>query len=322
MTSYAAGTTRGTVHTNGASLNVRSGPSTKYAIIGRLANGVSVKIKGSSNGWYQIEYGSKKKAYVYGTYVKVTKNGYPVTGQVTNGGVPLRLRQKATTASQILAQIPRGSKIKITGKYNSGWLKATYKGKNGYVSAKYVKVTLPSSGSSASATPATGNTGTSSSYRYNKINLKVPFYSQFDSRWASKKLGKTSYTIRSSGCVVCGLAESESFLNGKTITPADMLKKLSFDSNGCVYWPSGYTSYTGSDYLEQIYRQLKNGKPVLVGAFTPSGKQHWVVASGHTAKGNSLSAKNIDVIDCSERYDSLADFLKTYSRFYKIVYHR
>ncbi|WP_149194684.1 M23 family metallopeptidase [Luteimonas suaedae] len=59
----------GTVRTNGANLNVRSGPSTSYSVVGSLANGASVTIQcqttgqsvsgyyGTSNIWNRIGSG-------------------------------------------------------------------------------------------------------------------------------------------------------------------------------------------------------------------------------------------------------------------------
>ena len=63
------GAARGTVRTNGANLNVRSGPGTTYGIVGSLANGTSVSIQcqtrgqtvtgyyGTSNLWNRIGTG-------------------------------------------------------------------------------------------------------------------------------------------------------------------------------------------------------------------------------------------------------------------------
>lgn len=318
--SASAASSSATVSTSGANLNVRSGPSTDYAVIAKLKNGTTVKVSGSSGSWYKVEYTAGKTGYVSGQYLKFSgssSSGYPVTATVTNGGVPLKLRQKATTSSAILAEIPRGSKIQITGKYNSEWYSATYSGKSGYVYASYI--IMP--GSSSSTTNNTSSSGTGSSkYTYSKISLSVPSYSQYDSRWADLKLGNTSYTIRQCGCVVCGLAEIESYLQGTQITPATMVKKLSFDSEGRVYWPSGYVSDSSSSYLSRIYKQLKAGNPVLVGGFTSSNKQHWVVVTGYKANSDSLSASNFTVNDCSGRYSTLSEYLDNYSDFYKIVY--
>lgn len=310
-----AAASKAVVTTHGARLNVRSGPSTDYSIIGRLDNGTEVTVIGSSGEWYQIKYGSKTDCYVCGKYLKFPGDNvtYPVTAKVTNGGVPLNLRKSATTSSAILAKIPRGSSIEITGKYNSSWYSAVYNGKKGYVHSDYI--IMPGSSVSSSS-----SSGTSSGTSYRKILLDVPLYSQFDPAWSGLKLGNSSATIAQSGCVVCGLAQIETYLSGQKITPADMVKKLKFDSEGRVYWPSGYVSYNDSSYLSVIYRELSKGNPVLVGGFTSSGKQHWVVVTGHNKNSNSLSASDFVVNDCLGKYNTLASYFDKYSRFYKIVY--
>lgn len=324
----SAASSSATVSTRGASLNVRSGPSTSYKVVSSLKNGTTVKVSGSSGSWYKVEYSSGKTGYVSGQYLKFSgssssaSTGYPVTATVTNGGVPLKLRQRATTASSILANIPRGSKITITGKYNSSWYTATYNGKSGYVYSSYI--IMPGSGSTSSSNVASSTTSSTSTatqkYTYPKISLSVPFYSQSDSRWGSLKLGKSSATMSQSGCVVTGLAQIQSYLKGTQITPAAMLKQLSFDSEGRLYWPSGCKAYSGSNYLSEIYNQLKIGNPVLVGGFTSAGRQHWVVVTGYNTNSNSLSASNFTINDCSNRYSTLAQYQANYIRFYKIVY--
>lgn len=40
-------------------LNVRSGPSTDYSVIGTLSNGSKIKVTGESGGWYRFDYNGK-----------------------------------------------------------------------------------------------------------------------------------------------------------------------------------------------------------------------------------------------------------------------
>jgi len=74
-TAYAAAS--GTVHTSGAALNVRSGPSTTASSVGSVANGASVSIScqmygqsvtgtyGTSNVWDKIGAGYVSDTYIY-----------------------------------------------------------------------------------------------------------------------------------------------------------------------------------------------------------------------------------------------------------------
>ena len=40
-------------------LNVRSGPSTDYSVIGTLSNGSKIEVTGESSGWYRFDYNGK-----------------------------------------------------------------------------------------------------------------------------------------------------------------------------------------------------------------------------------------------------------------------
>ncbi len=70
-------TVRGTVRTNGVSLNVRSGPGTGYSVVGSVSNGQTVQIRcqkrgqsvtgtyGTTNLWDHIGNGYVSDAYIY-----------------------------------------------------------------------------------------------------------------------------------------------------------------------------------------------------------------------------------------------------------------
>lgn len=60
----------GTVVTGGSRLNLRSGGSTDYAVIGQLAPGDQVHVLGEENGWYEVLI-TEKRGYVCGKYLNV-----------------------------------------------------------------------------------------------------------------------------------------------------------------------------------------------------------------------------------------------------------
>lgn len=82
ITNDPPGTITGTVVTNGGNLNVRSGPSTSYAVVDSLANGAQVTIQcrvsgqtitgnlGTTNQWYRI--GTNK--YVSAAYMSASSS--------------------------------------------------------------------------------------------------------------------------------------------------------------------------------------------------------------------------------------------------------
>lgn len=83
--------TYGTVDADGDGLNVRSGPGTSYGKIGWLADGSSVTILLTTNGWHKINYGTGT-GYVSADYVKTNSgsntgnNGNTSSGGNSSGG--------------------------------------------------------------------------------------------------------------------------------------------------------------------------------------------------------------------------------------------
>ena len=308
---YAAENNQYVVSTNGANLNVRSGPSTSYRVVSRLKNKTAVEVTKQSGSWYQIEYQSGKYGYVSKHYLKVPgssdHSSYPVTANVSQGTVPLKIRKSPSTASMILGRIPRGSKITVTGQYNSAWYIVEYEGITGYSSSDYISL-------------ITEDNTPSESIKYQKIQLSVPCYFQYDSRWKNIRLGSEGSIMKTSGCAVCGLAVMESYLTGVEVLPSEMIKKLSFTKEGYVYWPSKYTSYSGASYLTKIYEQLENGKPVLFGAKKINGKQHWVVVYGYQGNGKQLDPEDFLIVDSLGKYNDLASYMRVYPKFYKYLY--
>ena len=71
------------VKTKGANLTVRSGPSTSYTSLGKLANGTSVSVYSISNGWAKIKFGSAT-GYVSSSYLTRNKTNTS-TNQNTAG---------------------------------------------------------------------------------------------------------------------------------------------------------------------------------------------------------------------------------------------
>lgn len=136
-------------------LNVRSGPGTGYKKLGKLANNSKVTLKGSTSGWYSINY-SGKTGYISSSYVSVSG------GQTSSGGSSgtytvtasaLNVRKGAGTNYGVLGQLKSGNVVSASGESN-GWLKITFKGSVGWISKKYTRSggSASSGGSSSSST--------------------------------------------------------------------------------------------------------------------------------------------------------------------------
>ena len=123
------------------STNLRTGPSTDYSSIGKLASGEIVRIVevDSATGWYKIKYGNRY-AYISYKYVKLNEESLPVikTGVTTNS---MNVRKGPSTSYSIIGKLSSGTKVEIV-KVDSktGWYQIKYGSGYGYISYKYVKI--------------------------------------------------------------------------------------------------------------------------------------------------------------------------------------
>ncbi len=288
----------GIVSTAQGNLNVRAAQSTSSAVVASLPGGSYVTLLSRIGNWWYLEYADGKYGYSHADYLK-TVSTTSATVQITYG--TLNVRAGAGKSYSIIDSLRKGQKVVILSESN-GWSKILYQGRRvGYVSNQYLKK------QNADA--------------YGTILLNVPSYKQTDSRWADVILGSSGKTIRAIGCTTTALAMTESYRLGNTVYPDAMSKRLRYASDGSLYWPTNYHITTDkTDYLQQIYRVLQQGKPVILGAKTAAGKQHWVVVTGFEG-GASLSAERFRINDPGSAYrTSLAQFSNVYPHFYKLVY--
>ena len=128
-----------TVNTD--SLNVRSGPSTSYSIVGKISIGTKVSVISESNGWSKIVYNGKE-CYVSSRYLD--EESYN-SGNVENEAIitkivntdSLNVRSGPSTSYSKLGTLSKGSKVEVISESN-GWSKIVYNGKEAYVSSTYL----------------------------------------------------------------------------------------------------------------------------------------------------------------------------------------
>ena len=298
MSSMALADSAGTVRVSSGTLNVRSAPSTSSSITASLKKGSHVTLISRSGSWWYAEYSQGKFGYLHASYI-TDGGGKEMTVKLTSG--TLNVRSGAGTSYARTDSLKNGEEVIVISS-SGAWSYVLYRGnKTGYVSSKYL-------------------TKTDSSY--DAVRLSVPSYKQADSRWANVTLGSSGKLMRYVGCATTGIAMMESYRTGKTVYPDAMSKQLRYTSSGNVYWPSNFVAVTSkTGYLDAIYDKLASGKPILFGAKTSSGKQHWVVITGYT--GGELSASGFLINDPgSKTRETLAQFLAQYPVFYKYFYYK
>lgn len=143
---------------NGLKLNVRETASTASKIVGTLEDGAKVSLTKkytakSKDTYFEIVY-KNKVAYVASKYISfkkptvAAKKETTTLGVVSNTkGVPLKIRQKASTTSKILGTVKEGESLQFAKAYAAtdkvSWYKVTYKKKTAYVAAQYVTLYFP-----------------------------------------------------------------------------------------------------------------------------------------------------------------------------------
>ena len=113
------------VNTDG--LNVRTGPSTSYATIGKLNKGTRVEVISESAGWSKINY-NNKTAYVSSGYLKAVSTSTPDT--------------KPEDTTQQYKEIKvvntdKGTSVEVISE-SDGWSKINYKNTTAYVATRYL----------------------------------------------------------------------------------------------------------------------------------------------------------------------------------------
>ena len=121
-------------------------------------------------------------------------------------------------------------------------------------------------------------------------------FSQKDPRWAKDRLGKSSDTIASDGCVVTSVAMALGNLGFRT-DPADLNDRLTetgnFTPRGWLIW-NGISEVTGGKaqahyydtVSEPLIRQcLTRGDYPLVRFHLPNGRSHWAMVLGQSQSG-------------------------------------
>lgn len=290
----------GIVDTSGSRLNVRTSASLSSTIKTQVNDKSYVTIHNTNGNFYYVEYKDNTYGYVHKNYVDIISSNVKV---VDTNWAKLNVRYGPGTNYYSFDQIHHNDKV-IVLRTSGNWSNILYDGNEvGYVSSSYLS-------------------NTTSNLAYPKISLNVVSLKQYDSRWANIKLGASGGTIKQIGCLTTALSMTESYRKGYTVTPNEFAKTASYTNTGLLYWPSNYTQSTSTSYLTNIYNQLKIGKPVVIGAKTNNGGQHWVVVTGYKG-GNTLSSSNFTINDPgSSTRDTLDDFFNAYPIFYKIAYYK
>ncbi len=143
----------GTGTLTGTDVRMRSGPSTKYKILGTYDKGIKMSVIGAKGSWYKVKYNGTT-GYVTSEYMSISvpsststsTSTTTYTGKVTGDAV--RVRSGAGTNYSVLDSYDKGKKVSVLGSV-SGWYEIKFDSKTAYISADYLRI-VPKTSYSAS----------------------------------------------------------------------------------------------------------------------------------------------------------------------------
>lgn len=143
-----------------SALNIRSGPSTSYAVTTKAYKGDSVQILESSNGWHKIKLSNGKIGWGSGSYISTSSNGGGSSDNETstpsNGAKAvvttstLNIRSGPSTSYSVITKAYKGDRVEILESSN-GWNKVKMSsGKIGWGSGAYISTSINDGSNSGS----------------------------------------------------------------------------------------------------------------------------------------------------------------------------
>ncbi len=123
--------------TTTANLNLRSGAGISFSVLLVIPNGATVNTTGAvQNGYTQLVYNGTT-GWSASQYLSMT--GGTTAAIVADG--PLNLRSGPSTSFSVLALMPTGASLTITGALTSGYYPVNYNGTAGYAAAEFIQIT-------------------------------------------------------------------------------------------------------------------------------------------------------------------------------------
>lgn len=263
---------------NGGSLNLRSAAKTGNNIIAAIPNGAALTVITPGGTWSQVVYAGAvgfvmTKYLVTGSAAAAApapapsptptptpaplpaSSGVSLTGYVnTSNGGSLNLRKTPSDRAGVLAAIPNGAALTVTGKGET-WCAVVYNGIAGYAMTKFLYIPLNGGASSSAGTHSSAPAASSgAAYAYTRT-LRSGDTGE-DVRWVQARLKELGYAApvnsaydsatiaavkafqKKNGITADGLAGKQTFtlLNSsqaRKATDADIsYSSLSIDSTG------------------------------------------------------------------------------------------
>lgn len=142
----------GDLYQTTSSVNFRTGPSSDYSVIRKLAAGTKVELVAKySSTWYKVSVAGTT-GYLSARYLTSLTPSVPTTGTTYLTTTSVNFRKGPSTAYSVIRKLAAGTSVSLISKYNSTWYKVSAAGTTGYISAAYLK--LSGTATTSSSIPA------------------------------------------------------------------------------------------------------------------------------------------------------------------------
>jgi uncharacterized protein YraI len=176
-----------TVNTNG--LNLRTGPGTNNSVILVMPYGAAVTLTGEmSNGFAALSYNGRS-GWAASWFLSSGGAAPPSDGGNDGGGATagptgsatvntngLNLRSGASTSTGVLAVMPNGAGVTLTGQRENGFVSVTYNGQSGWAYESYLSIggtpAAPAPDPSPEPSPNTPSPGSGLAVTTTALNLR------------------------------------------------------------------------------------------------------------------------------------------------------
>lgn len=132
---------------NGGKVNIRSGPSSSYSSMGKLASGTQVTVLLKGNGWYKVSGGGYEgymsTQYLSGTGFTLGNNTGATTSATTawvnnpKATQVLNLRETPSQSARSIGQYRNGTKVKVVSR-GATWCEVYVGTRHGYMMTRYL----------------------------------------------------------------------------------------------------------------------------------------------------------------------------------------
>ena len=233
-------------------LNVRSGPSTSYDIIGSFSKNDGVDLLSIKNGWYKIEMEDGKIAWTNGQYITLA-------GEVTAD--KLNIRKGPATSYDIVGNKVKEDKVKVLKAFENGWYEIELEdGETGFICGKYV------------------DTKVENEHNYSELNNKTTTTTTS----TSAKPVSTS-TTQSSSNVVKTMTVSATAYAGDSMTSTGAIPKvgrtIAVDPSVIPYGTRVYIPALGGVYVAEDCGGAIKGNKIDIFMASESACNSWGVRS-------------------------------------------